>query len=406
MTHQSPVLLAAPFRPFFLAGVVQILVAMALWLAILCGWYVSGAPVLHLAVGAIGVHAFLMLFGLFPFFVFGFALTALPRWMGHPPIPKKRYATIAGCMVLGIVLAYVGFFVSRILAGIGGATLVAGWGLGVATLLQIWRHSDRDGKNFSLFPIGCISAGCFGATLMTLWLFMPQLPLLNAAINIGLWLFLVPLIVAVSYRMLPLFSSWVLDDYQVIKPGWTLPATLLCVVVHCILAVSGLLAWSVFCDLPLALMAAWHTWQWKLPRSLSVPLLGMLHISFAWLSIAMALYTINSILQLSGSSVSLGMAPLHALGIGYICSMVIGMVTRVIHGHSGRKLIAGRVAMFTFIAIQITAVVRVLADFSFLGPIDAGLVLAAAILWLVGVLPWALRNAAITLRPRVDGRPG
>src|SRR5699024_8505189 len=119
-----------------------------------------------------------------------------------------------------------------------------------------------------------------------LWLIFPvfpNTPLMEMSIDVGLWLFLVPLIVAVSYRMIPFFSSRVLTDYPVVKPGWTLPAALICVVAHCLLAIAGQHELTFISDIPLTAIAAWHSWQWNLRRSLRVPLLAVLHISFAWL---------------------------------------------------------------------------------------------------------------------------
>lgn len=162
--------------------------------------------------------------------------------------------------------------------------------------------------------------------------------------------------------------------------------------------------WTVLVDLPLALLAGWHSVRWGLLKSLHVPLLGMLHISFAWLSVAMALYTAQNLLQWTGAPFSLGFAPMHALGIGFITGIVVAMASRVSLGHSGRPLIADRFVLWTFAVVQLTAVVRVLADMPLPGN-GYGylyLILGAAVLWLVAFIPWSLRFGAIYLRPRVD----
>ncbi|HET7314283.1 NnrS family protein [Salinisphaera sp.] len=406
MAGRAAIVLASPHRPFFLAGAAQIVAAMGLWLTILCGWYLPGTAGPTLAVPGMAVHVFLMLYGLFPFFVFGFALTAFPRWLNSAPVPKARYARIAAGMALGVCVAYIGFLIDRRLAAAGAALFVAAWGFGWVTLYRVWRHSPRVDKRFALFPLGCIAAGWLGAAIYVAGLIVPRAPLLEPAIAIGIWLFLVPLIVAISHRMIPFFSSRVLSDYRIAKPGWTLPATLLCVAAHCSLAIAGRLDWSLFCDLPLAALAAWHSWRWGLARSLRNPLLGMLHVAFAWLAVAMTLYAIDSLLQFFGARMSLGTAPLHALGIGFVTGMVVAMATRVSLGHSGRPLIAGRVALWAFTLIQVTAVVRVLAECPVPSGLRPWLILAAAALWLVALLPWTLRYGAAYLGPRVDGAPG
>jgi len=404
----TPILLAAPHRPFFLAGVIQAVATMLLWLVILGGWYIPAMPVVPLTIFGTATHTFLQVYGLFTFFVFGFILTVLPRWLAGTPVSRGRYTTIAALMAAGMGVVYAGFFNHRLVAFAGGVLFVAGWGLGLWTLLGVWRASRREGKGFALFPLGCITAGALGAAVYVAWLATSQPILLKTSVAMGLWLYLVPLIVAVSHRMIPFFSAGVLRDYQVVKPGWTLPATLLCVVVHFLLTVTGHGEYTLVSDLPLALLVGWHSYQWGLARSLRVPLLGVLHISFAWLGVAMALYAIDSLLQLGTAGAGLGFGPLHALGIGFVSGMVVAMATRVSMGHSGRPLVADRVALWTFALVQVTAVVRVLAE---IVPLTTGmlrfwLILAAAILWLAAFVPWSVRFGAIYLRPRIDGQPG
>ncbi len=221
-------------------------------------------------------------------------------------------------------------------------------------------------------------------------------------------LYLVPLVVAVSYRMIPFFSSRILSPYTVVKPVWTLPATLGWVLLHFALIVSGQAQWTILADLPLAALAIWHSVHWQLIRSLRIPLLGMLHVSFAWLGIAMLLYSAQSLLQLTGAGASLGMAPLHALGIGFVASMVVAMASRVSLGHSGRALVDDRVTIWAFAVIQATAVIRVLSELAPLKAHPAGtwLTLLGGAVWLAAFIPWSLRFGKIYVSPRVDGRPG
>jgi uncharacterized protein involved in response to NO len=403
-----PVVTAAPHRIFFLAGAAQLVVALLFWVATLTGWYVPAAPLLRLAVFGAAAHVFLMLYGLFTFFVFGFLTTTFPRWLSAEPIARPRYVSIAVVMVIGMACYYAGVFADRRLAVVGAAIFIAGWIGGLATLFGVWRRSDKADKRYALFPFGCVSAGCAGAIVYTGWLATQQPEWLTIATKAGLWLYLVPLVVAVSYRMLPFFSSRVLPNYTVVKPTWTLPATLVCVLAHFALTIGGLGDWTIFCDLPLALLAGWHAWRWQLARSLRVPLLGMLHVSFAWLAVAMALFSAQSVLRLTGASFDLGLAPQHALGIGFITGMVVGMASRVSLGHSGRPLIADRVTLWAFLVVQLVAIARVVAEFPPFQNHRTGLwfILIAGAIWLIAFIPWSLRFGIMYLRPRIDGRPG
>ncbi len=89
--------------------------------------------------------------------------------------------------------------------------------------------------------------------------------------------------------------------------------------------------------------------------------------------------------------------------IGFAGSLMIGMVTRVTQGHSGRPLIMPITAWIAFAAIQLAAASRIIAAIY----ADHGYWLLAAItVFALGLLPWAVRNAAIYLKPRRDGKAG
>ncbi|KEZ76577.1 NnrS family protein [Salinisphaera hydrothermalis] len=404
----DPPLLSAPHRLFFLLGGLQLVLCILFWLVVLTGLYIPAVPVLPLTVNAMSAHLFLMLYGLFIFFVFGFLLTVFPRWLDTAEVDRCRYALMAALLTVGMGAYYLGLFTSRNVALIGTGLFVGGWGVGLWTLAGIWRCSNRGDKRFALFPFGCVTLGGIGAVSHALWLWTSQDELLVIAGAVGLWLYLVPLVIVISYRMIPFFSSRVLTPYVAIKPRWTLPATLICVLAHFGLTLFDKPEWLFLCDLPLAAIGAWHSYRWGLWRSLRVPLLGMLHLSFAWLAVAMALYAIQSLLQWTRSPLDLGLAPLHALAIGFVTSMLVAMASRVSLGHSGRPLRADRITLWAFAAVQLATIARVLAEFPWPGHGYAylGLVLAAALLWLAAFIPWGLHFGTIYCRPRVDGVPG
>jgi len=98
-----------------------------------------------------------------------------------------------------------------------------------------------------------------------------------------------------------------------------------------------------------------------------------------------------------------GRAADHALLIGFCASLLVAMVTRVSHGHSGRPLEMSRSAWFAFAALQLAALLRITAALE----LEAGsLLLVTAALFLLGLAPWCLVNFGIYLRARLDGKPG
>ena len=161
------------------------------------------------------------------------------------------------------------------------------------------------------------------------------------------------------------------------------------------------LLWLV--DVPLAAFFAWHSIAWQPWKAMRPGLLAALHLAFAWLPIAFALYAAQSAWFAGTGEFALGRAPAHALFVGFFGSLLVAMVTRVTQGHSGRPLVLGKVAAFAFVVVQLCAVTRIVSE---LVPDSLGWQAAAAVGWIAAFMPWVIRSAWIYLSPRVDGHPG
>lgn len=134
---------------------------------------------------------------------------------------------------------------------------------------------------------------------------------------------------------------------------------------------------------------------------------AVLHIGFLWLGIAALLYVIQSASQFITGIPWLGLAPLHALTIGYFSTIVLGMATRVTLGHSGRALVADRITWWLFMGFQAAVVLRVAGDIWTGWPMAIWHPhLLAGLVWLVCFGSWFANYAPIYWRPRVDGKPG
>ena len=89
--------------------------------------------------------------------------------------------------------------------------------------------------------------------------------------------------------------------------------------------------------------------------------------------------------------------------VGFFGSVLVAMVTRVTQGHSGQALVMPVAAWFAFVAIQLVAALRVLAEVM---PDGIAWQAAAAFGWLIAFAPWVARIGRIYLSPRTDGKPG
>ncbi|HQU14762.1 MAG: NnrS family protein [Chromatiales bacterium 21-64-14] len=398
---------AAPHRMMMFAGATQMVVALLFWGAELVGRYTALWHAPPTVIPATYAHLFLMVYGLFPFFFLGFLMTTYPRWMDGATIPRRRYVRSFALLASGMLMVYVGLFASRALLAAGVGVYLAGWLTGIYALLRVYQATRAPDKFYETLINTALAAGALGMLAYLLWVISGNGAYLTFARYAGLWWFLVPVLLSVAHRMIPFFSNSVLKPYTVYQPRGALLLMLGCCVLHGVLAMAGQARWLWFVDLPLLRVAAYHTWRWGLIRSFQVRLLALLHVAFAWASVAFALYTIQSLtLFLSGRSI-LGLAPLHALGIGFLTSMIVAMVSRVTLGHSGRALAADSFTWACFWGVGITALLRIAAEIpavSQIGGVSLNVFAAAA--WLACLGPWVARYAPMYLRRRIDGKPG
>src|SRR5215469_5853211 len=99
---RTPPLLAAGFRPMFLAASGWATLAMAAWLPLL-----SGALELPSRFDPLTWHIHEMLFGFVMATVGGFLLTAIPNWTGRAPVAGTPLVVLAGLWLLGRVVCSV-----------------------------------------------------------------------------------------------------------------------------------------------------------------------------------------------------------------------------------------------------------------------------------------------------------
>ncbi|KAF1693118.1 NnrS family protein [Pseudoxanthomonas koreensis] len=396
----------APHRLMFFVGASNVLLAMlwwALWLASV-RWGLWTMPQLAIPPG--WLHAFLMQYLVLPSFIFGFLLTVFPRWMGLPDLKRWHYVPVGlGLMggQLAILLGAAGWEAGLT---VGLWMALGGWTAGLAILGRLL--ADEKGKTwharscFAALVLGWLGIAMFIAFVLgtdARWAF--------ASIKLGGFGLLLPVYVTVAHRMFPFFAGNAVPGYRAWRPLWLLGAVWVLVMLHLGLELVHAYAWLWLADAPLLALTGYAVWRWW-PRRLAggprMPgLLAVLFIGTAWLPVTFALYLAQSLSYLLGGEFILGRAPMHALFVGFFGSVLVAMVTRVTQGHSGRPLRMYGIAWFAFVAIQVVATVRILADVL---P-DPGLWQAvAAVGWLLALSPWVARIGHIYLTPRRDGRPG
>lgn len=398
-----PTLLAsAPHRLLFLGGAIAVLLSMGWWALELTSirFGLAGWPQPSVPPG--WGHAMLMQYGLFPPFMFGFLLTVFPRWLDRPALPKSRYVPVAGAVFGGYVLANVGLLGMPHLLLVGMLLMLLGYVIGGWILASVLlRSTKRIGHARSCLL--AVLVGAAGVAAFVAFLLGAPADFGMLAIKLGTFGLLLPIFFSVTHRMLPFFSGSVVNGYKVIRPRWSLPLVWPLLLAHALLEWRGALGWLWLVDLPLLLVFGWHAIAWQPWKAMRPGLLAVLHLAFAWLPVAFALYVVQDLVFAIDGRVILGRAPLHALAIGYFGSTLVAMVTRVTQGHSGRPLEMGAVAWVCFVLLQAVALVRIGAELS---SNSWTWFVIAAYGWLLAFAPWVLRSAWIYLTPRVDGKPG
>jgi uncharacterized protein involved in response to NO len=401
--HFWSVFSMAPHRLLFFGGAMQVIAAPGWWLPELAARVTGSvwlpAPVLPV----VWAHAFLMIYGVFPFFIFGFLFTVYPRWMGGPVIPRRSYVPVAALLSGGVLLFYAGLYVHPLVVALALLLFGGGWAGALRSLFSVYVSARQHGTHERLLNLA-LAAGLLGIGCLLAAILAGNYFLFRLAREIGIWLFLLPVVFLVAHRMIPFFSQSGLMNYMMVRPAWGPPLTLVCAALHMLFELAGFSQWRFLADLPLAAAALHHSWVWQFRRSFHARLVAMLHIAFLWLGIAMALYALQSMALLVTGTDYLGRAPLHALGIGFFTGMVVAMASRVTLGHSGRALHADTLTWLVLMGVNAAAVLRVAGEL--LPAIGATLNLIAGLAWLASLLAWVMRYAPLYLVPRSDHQPG
>ena len=411
-------LMLAPHRlGFFLAMVV--LVASGLWWALVQLDRSTGWLALPSVISPTLVHSAVMAFGFIPLFFSGFLFTAGPKWLGvEAPLAQDLRVPLFS-LAAGWLLWLAGAHLHAGVAWAGLALACAGL---VWMTVQFWgrirRSQAEDQLHARVIGTACV-VGCVSLAGLLLSLVFEAHATARAWIFTGLWGFVVVVYVTVAHRMIPFFTSSAMPMVQAWRPFWVLWLMLAAA------ALQVLAAWLELAGVPssaagtawllvhgtLQLMVGgvlvWLAWVWGLVQSLKNKLLAMLHIGFLWLGVAFLLGGVSQWLVGTLGMGVLALGALHALTMGCLASLMLAMVTRVSCGHSGRALVADRIAWSLFWCLQAAALLRIAASVpGIVGLSLPWLLPVAAGLWAGTMGVWGLRLGRWYGCLRADGRPG
>ena len=372
------------FRPFFLLASVFAALSIGLWAVQFAGWL----PRPYLA-GPLW-HAHEMLFGFTLAVMVGFLLTAGRNWSNRPTPTGLPLAALALLWVAGRVLVLTPF-------GWAAAIVNAAFPLAAAAALAVAFWAARNRRNY--FFVGLLvlmSAADLGVHLSQLGVLG-----LPAWLGVQIALDMVLFIMAVmAGRVIPMFTNNGVPGAGAVRHAMLDKAALASVLVLLaadLLRLHGiaLAAIALFCAgahaLRWAFWKPWTTWR--------TPLVWVLHAAYAWIPLHLALRAASELGWIIGSVAT------HALTVGAVGGLVIGMMTRTARGHTARPMRADRFDIACYALVLTAALVRV--GLPLVAPAwTMHAVICSAGLWSAGFGLFAVRYWPVLTRPRLDGKPG
>jgi uncharacterized protein involved in response to NO len=372
-------LLALGFRPFFLLAAAFAALAVPLWLAMLEGLVVPAGRLDPLA-----WHRHEMVFGYTLAVVAGFLLTAAQSWTARP-MPS-------GGRLLALVLLWLGARAAMVAGTPAWLAIALDVAFPLALAAALWPPlwATRQLRNLGFVPL----LGGFALASLAGHL---DGPIDAHRVAIGL---IVLLLVIMGGRVIPAFTRNALPAAGVrrLEPAeWPSIASVAALVPLELVAAPA--PWVAAVALTAAVLNAARMAPWGTLATLRHPILWVLHAGYGWIVVGLALEGLAALGRLAPSLAT------HALTIGALGSLTLGMMSRVALGHTARPLVPAPAIVLAYVLINLAALVRVVLPLASDDWYRAG-VIAAGALWSLAFLLFLVVYAPILARPRLDGRPG
>ena len=362
-------LFALGFRPMYLLAAAYAALAVPLWALQYAGVLPSPGMLWH---------AHEMLFGYAFAVIAGFLLTAVRLWAGRPTPTGGPLAFIAGLWLLARILGFVSIEAAAAV-DLVFAVAVA-WGIGRPLIVS--------GNRRNWFFIALILAlGVASVAFL-------RYERLSLTIGLDVVLFVMAVM---GGRVIPAFTNSGLPGagarrHPVLEYG-ALGSVLLILALDIVGASVAYVALAA-AVLHAARLALWSPWKTR-----AKPILWILHLSYAWIVVHLALRGLADLELVSP------LLATHALTVGAIGGLTIGMMTRTARGHTARPLQTSGGEVAAYLLIQAAAVVRVLLPLAVPAAYTTWVSLSAG-LWCAGFAVYTAIYLPILTRPRLDGKPG
>ena len=348
-----------PHQPFFTNGVIFFILFMLLL-------FFSYSNILILNSSLLTYHAYSLIFVVFIQFFLGFLFVVFPKFLMQSEIASKDYMN----QFLLYFIGSIGIFLSIIflpkLVIFFQILILFVQILSFNLLYSIHKKSILKDKNDTKWVLISFASGLVAHLLFLISQFDFSLSTLfsKIAINSGFYLFLFMIIFTISQRMIPFFTRVMAPEYNINKSSRLLDILFLLLILKvCVLSFENSKL-NLIVDIPLFIFISKELIKWKLPVSHMPPIVWVLHIGLFWIPIAFLISIFEGVIVFVNPDFFFEKAVIHTLAVGYFVTVLIGFGTRVILGHSGRKIETNNFVVATFIAIQILTFLRIFTSIS------------------------------------------
>lgn len=372
------------FRPFYLLASAFAALSVLLWSLQFTGHL--PAPYLPAPLW----HAHEMLFGFTLAVVVGFLFTAGRNWTGLPTPTGGKLAALAVLWIAARVLVLSPW-------AWASAVVNAAFPLAAAVALGIPFVRAGNRRNyFFLALLALLAAATLAIHLEHLGVIaVPGWVGIQVALDVVLFILCV-----MGGRVIPMFTNNGIPGAQAKRQPLLEKAALgsvLALLAADVLQLPGAAIAAVAAVAGAAHLARWLLWQpWT---TLRTPLVWVLHLAYLWIPVHLAMRGFAGMGWMATSPAA------HALTVGAVGGLIIGMMTRTARGHTGRPLRADSRDVTAYVLVALAAFVRVL------GPVIAPAsmleaVLVSGVLWSAGFAVYFVTYWSVLTRPRLDGKPG
>ena len=370
--------LSQPHQPFFVLAIINAIVMMLVFA-------LDNKGIINLQISSLLFHTYTLIYGLFLNVFTGFLFTTFPRFCQSEVLKKSFYVQIFALNSIGsIIFIFASMtslyitFASMILLFISNVFMV----LKLRYILKIGTSPTKEDPHWILMSS---SFGLVAHLLFIISLFYS--PLESFAIKIAFYMYVVFLTFSVAQRMIPFFCySTEQKDLRFVSTVFVF------MILKTLLSIFNEYTYVKGAEIVIDLILAFYLFgefiRWKLPISKSEPIIWVLILGLLWLPAAFFLDAIilSAELFLDSSFYYLG---IHALGIGFLTTILIGFATRIIYGHSGQIPNTTKFDVGIFYFIQVVVILRILYSISIGGSLDINFLFDISfVAWIVLFLLW------------------